>query len=252
MGGYDPTHFARLFVIEDRHAWFRARGELLGRLAADVTRDLPDGYRVLEVGCGTGAMLQVLDRVCDRGEVIGMDLFAEGLTFARQRTSCQLVVGDANDPPFGAEFALVGMFDVLEHLPDDEHVLRRMRDLLLPGGSLLLTVPADPTLWSYFDEDARHVRRYELADLERKLAAAGFQVSYITYFMRALVPIMRWYRRVGPARRASAGAERDLRVVPVVNDLLYWIFRLEARAIEQRRQLASGTSILAIARRPSE
>lgn len=250
MSEYDPAHFARLFAIERRHAWFRARREMIGQLVADIARDLPDGYRVLEVGCGTGAVLQELERVCERGHVIGMDKFAEGLDFARQRTACPLVVGDAHDPPFGAEFALVGMFDVLEHLADDEGVLQRMAALLLPGGTLVLTVPADPTLWSYFDESACHVRRYELHDLERKLDAAGFEVAYITHFMRALAPIMRAYRRLVPLLGGRQGTERDFTVIPIANEVLYRILRRESNAIEERRQLTAGTSILAIARRP--
>lgn len=246
---YDPSHYDRLFAVEDRHAWFRARGELLGRLAADVTRDLPDGYRVLEVGCGTGAMLQVLERVCTRGDVVGMDLFPEGLHFARQRVSCQLVIGDANDPPFGQEFVLVSMFDVLEHLIDDEGVLRRMGDLLLPGGALLLTVPADPTLWSSFDVAARHQRRYELPALQAKLHQAGFEVEYITYFMQALAPLLRIYRRP-PLLKGVRQTQAELRIIPGLNSMLYWILRREAEIIRRRKHLARGSSILAIARRP--
>ena len=247
---FDPDHFARLAAIEERHAWFRARRELIGRLAAELTRDLPDGFRVLEVGCGTGSVLQELEAVCERGQVVGMDLFAEGLRFARQRVACPLVVGDANDPPFGAEFDLVGLFDVLEHLPDDGHVLQRMRGLLRPGGALLLTVPADPSLWSYFDEDAHHLRRYELPELTTKLTTAGFDVAYITHFMRALVPIMRAFRRAGRRWGGARGAERDLKILPLANEALYWLLARESPSIMQRRHLPRGTSILAIARRP--
>src|SRR4051794_27862985 len=187
---YDPTHFEKLFAIEQDHAWFKARNELIGEVAGEVTNDLPDGYRVLEVGCGTGAVLQVLEKRCRSGLVIGLDNFAEGLQFARHRTSCPLVIGDANAPPFGEAFDLVGLFDVLEHLPDDEGVLRKMSSLLLPGGVLLLTVPANPDLWSYFDVASHHVRRYRLDELRSKLIAAGFDIEYITHFMRALVPVM--------------------------------------------------------------
>lgn len=248
---YDPAHFAPLFAIEQKHAWFRARNEMIGELAAEITRVLPEGFRVLEVGCGTGAVLQVLEAVCSRGQVVGMDTFEEGLRFARLRTSCQLVVGDANQPPFGAEFNLVGLFDVLEHLPDDEGVLRHMGELLLPGGALLLTVPADPTLWSYFDEDSHHLRRYELADLRGKLTAAGFEVEYLTHFMRPLVPLMRVYRRAAPLRGKSAGVARDLKVIPVVNELLFHLLRRERARIQARKQIDGGTSILAVARWPA-
>lgn len=252
MDGFDPAHFARLAAVEQRHAWFRARRELIGHLAADLTRDLPGAYRVLEVGCGTGDVLRVLEQACPGGQVIGMDIHAEGLRFARQRTACRLVLGDANDPPFGAEFALVGMFDVLEHLPDDEHALRRMYGLLQPQGALMLTAPADPALWSYFDESARHVRRYEVHDLERKLRNAGFTVEYITPFMQIMVPIMHAWRRAAPRLGGSRDTTRDLAVIPVANEVLYWLLKREAPRLEQRRTLPRGSSILAIARRSED
>lgn len=248
---YDPAYFAELFAIEDRHAWFRARRELIGEIVAERVQAAPDGYRVLEVGCGTGSVLQTLDSVCHRGQVVGMDTFSEGLRFARTRTDCELVVGDANRPPFGREFTLVGMFDVLEHLSDDEGVLRRMSELLLPGGTLLLTVPADPALWSYYDEAAHHVRRYALADLEVKLEGAGFVVDYLTYFMGPLALAIRAYRRLLPQLGGTRRSSVEHQVIPVANEIFYRILKAEHAQIRKRRRLSRGTSLLAIARWPA-
>ncbi|HYN88796.1 MAG TPA: class I SAM-dependent methyltransferase, partial [Ardenticatenaceae bacterium] len=153
---YDPQHFAPLFAIEDRHFWFRSRNRVIAAVARQLTADLNARYRVLEVGCGTGNVLRVLERVCARGTVMGMDLFAEGLSYARARTTCTLLQGDMRRPPFDAEFDLIGLFDVLEHLPDDVQVLRDLYAMLAPGGRLLMTVPAGPSLWSYFDEASGH------------------------------------------------------------------------------------------------
>src|SRR4030095_3337719 len=91
---YDPAYFARLFSIEDRHFWFRARNRVIATVVAQLRTPLAPGYRVLEVGCGTGKVLKMLDGVCSDGIVTGMDLFGEGLHFARTRTSCALVQGD--------------------------------------------------------------------------------------------------------------------------------------------------------------
>lgn len=244
---YDPHHFSALVAIEERHAWFRARNEMIGERVAEVIADLPDGFRVLEVGCGSGSVLQVLERVCSRGEVVGLDLYEEGLHFARSRTNCTLVRGDAYDPPFGQEFSVVGMFDVLEHLPDDSRVLKRMSEILLPEGVLMLTVPADPALWSYFDEASHHARRYTLPELEQKLTSSGFHVEFISHFMMPLYPIMRLYRGIG-RRRGADTVDRDLKIVPIFNEILYWTLRQEHRAIRQRKQLPLGTSIFAMAR----
>ena len=255
---YDPAHFAMLFASEDRHFWFRARNRILATLAEQVTRKLPDGFRVLEVGCGTGNVLAALAQACRRGTVLGMDLFAEGLRFARQRSGCQLLQGDMCQPPFAAQFDVVGMFDVLEHLPDDEQVLRDAHRMLAPGGALLLTVPAHQSLWSAFDEAGHHCRRYELPDLETKLARAGYTVEFLTEYMATIFPLVWLHRRLaggGQARGASTHDQTqkmiadELRITPGVNGVLTFLLFQEARWLARRRRLPFGTSLLAIARK---
>ncbi|MHC4777594.1 MAG: class I SAM-dependent methyltransferase, partial [Planctomycetota bacterium] len=168
-----PTHteppFPALFETEDRHFWFRARNRVIDALVASTVSRMEPGFLALEVGCGTGNVLRHLEKTCRRGRVVGMDLFAGGLRFARTRTSCPLVTGDMAFPPFRRPFDLVGLFDVLEHLPDDDSALRNIRGLLRDGGRLVVTVPAHQFLWSYVDEFSQHRRRYGPADLKRAL-----------------------------------------------------------------------------------
>jgi len=253
---YDPHYFAPLFAAEDRHFWFRARNRLIARLVTQITSRLPSGYRVLEVGCGTGNVLRVLEAICDRGVVVGMDLFVEGLRYARFRTCCPLVQGDMHKPPFGATFDVIGLFDVLEHLPNDIQVLRDLHAMLAPGGALLLTVPAHASLWSYFDEASHHCRRYEADELRHKLEDVGFRVEYLTQFMAPLFPMIWLGRRVAQLLNRRMGARpstadamaiNELRIVPIVNNWLYWLLRQEDRLIGRRKHLPIGTSLLAIA-----
>jgi SAM-dependent methyltransferase len=255
---YDPTYFERLFAIEDRHFWFHTRNRVIATVVSQIVAGLAPGYRVLEVGCGTGNVLRVLEQACPRGTVVGMDLFAEGLQYAHQRTNCPLVQGDMHMPPFGAQFDLIGLFDVLEHLPDDMQVLRDLHAMLAFGGVLLLTVPAHPSLWSYFDEASHHCRRYELAELENKLIGTSYRVEYITQYMASIFPLV-WLgrrltaltdrRRAGDAGHTHDLAARELRITPVVNDLLALLLAQEARLIARRRPLSIGTSLLAVARK---
>jgi len=258
---YDPTYFAPLFAIEDRHFWFRARNRVISTLVRQITAGLSSGYWVLEVGCGTGNVLRVLEQACPDGVVVGIDLFAEGLQYARQRTSCPLLQGDMHAPPFGTQFDLIGLFDLLEHLPDDMQVLRDVHAMLASGGTLLLTVPAHPSLWSYFDEASRHCQRYELAELRNKLIRTGYRIEYLTQYMASIYPLVWLGRRLtamidrrptGDADRTHDLASSELRIMPVVNDLLAWLLAQEARVIARRRSLPIGTSLLAVARKESE
>jgi SAM-dependent methyltransferase len=255
---YEPAYFSPLFAIEDRHFWFRARNRVISQLVASLTRRLPPGYHVLEVGCGTGNVLRVLEQACPRGTVIGMDLFAQGLSFARRRTACPLVQGDVHAAPFRVPFEVIGLFDVLEHLSDDQRILADLWTLLAPGGTLLLTVPAHAVLWSYFDEAAHHCRRYAPAELHQKLRAAGYEVEYLTQYMAPLFPLVWLGRRLArlvphrdrAARTADALALSELRITPGLNGLLSWLLAREAPLIARRRQLPIGTSLLAVARKP--
>jgi SAM-dependent methyltransferase len=255
--GFDAACFEPLFAAEDRHFWFVARNKVISSLMAQAVEGLPAGYRVLEVGCGTGNVLKALERTCASGSIVGMDLFAEGLDFARSRVACGLVQGDLAAPPFDRPFEAIGLFDVLEHLPDDEDVLCRLRDLVVPGGALVLTVPAHMSLWSYFDVASGHHRRYVLGDLVSKLRGAGFDVEYASEYLACLFPAMWAGRRLAAlfaGRTASPAAERDLalgelRIVPVLNGVLTWVLSQEARLMARRRRLPVGTSIVALARR---
>ena len=254
--GYDPAFFAKLDGVEDRHFWFRARKRAVGTILRQIAAEFPPGYNVLELGCGNGGMLRLLQQCCPGGHVFGMDLFREALVHAKYRSNRPLVQGDVLRPPFSAALHLVGMFDVLEHIQDDEQVLRSVRTMLVPGGALCITVPAHMSLWSYFDRAARHARRYMFEELFDKLKTAGFKVEYQTEFMSWIYPLVWLGRRIN--RQFSHGngtagmaelTEADFTIVPGVNGFLDRALAGEANLIQNRRRISLGVSLLAVARR---
>lgn len=253
---YDPKYFLPLFETEDRHFWFRSRNVILSRILEKYSSELPDGFRLLEVGCGTGNVLKILETTCSRGQVTGMDLFSDGLRFARRRVQLPLIQGDMLNPPFKTGFDILCMFDVLEHLPDDIEVLRSAGKLLVEGGRLLLTVPADPRLWSYFDTASHHYRRYTRVELEKKMAEAGYDVDFISPYMFAIYPAVWFNRRLSGKSKSGqplneAGVEKktteELAIVPGVNEILTWLLSREAGWLAGGRRLPFGTSLLAVA-----
>jgi len=254
---YDPDLYASLVAVEDRHFWFRARNRAITAVFESLRSGLRPGYRVLEVGCGTGSVLRDLQMSATGGTVIGMDLHVEGLRYAQARVNpALLVVADAGHPPFSVRFDVVGLFDVIEHLDDDVAVLKQLREVLTAGGALMLTVPAHKSLWSYFDVVAHHRRRYERAELNDKLVAAGYSVEYLTPYMGVLHPLLWAGRRlaasIGPRQADAASArslaEADLRVRPVSGALLGFLLGQELPWLRRRRRLPMGASLLAVAR----
>jgi SAM-dependent methyltransferase len=256
---YDPAFFQLLFEVEDKHFWFRSRNRTIAAWVELLTSELTTSFRVLEVGCGTGNVLRVLGQACPNGTVVGMDLFAEGLKYAKERTSVALVQGDMHHPPFAGQFDIIGLFDVLEHLPDDRQVLRDLKGMLREGGALLLTVPAHPRLWSYFDEASHHCRRYQPEELKHKLVETGYNVEYTTQYMMSVFPLVwvgrhltslrgRLFRRQSSASREEL-AIRELHPMPIVNEVLSQLLDIEGRWLERGHSLPLGTSLLAVATR---
>ena len=255
---YSPEQFAPLFAAEAQHFWFRSRNRCIAA-ALSTLPDLGAIRDVLEVGCGTGIVLEHLQRVLPLARLVGIDLHEEGLAFARRRFGGSLIRADVLQYRPEQPFDLVGAFDVIEHLDDDVAILRHLRERLRPGGYIVLTVPAHRSLWSYFDEVAHHRRRYAVAELEAKLVGAGFVDVHVTQFMAALFPVM-WLKRhfLGESAKglARAGlneqqsaAESDLRINPLANWLLEILTRPDSMLISRRIPVPVGTSLCALATR---
>src|SRR4030095_12517772 len=116
---------------------------------------------LLEVGCGTGFVLQGLHAALPALRLTATDAAAEGLALARTRApSASLRQQDARELDARGEYDLAAAFDVLEHIPEDIDVMARLRNAVKPGGGVLITVPQHPWLWSRADEIGHHVRRY--------------------------------------------------------------------------------------------
>lgn len=244
--GYDPRFFGELYALEAGNWWFRARNRLI--LTA-LTRHFPGMTDFLEVGCGTGFVLQAVAAKFPGVRIVGTELFPEGLEFARSRVpSAEFCQMDATDIPFQQHFDVIGAFDVIEHIRDDELVLSQMHDALKPGGGLVLTVPQHAWLWSEQDVQACHERRYSRQELIQKLREAGFRVEWFTSFVSALLPLM-WMSR----RRRKPGTDFDplaeLRISPLTNGILSMIMNVERALIGAGLSLPWGGSLLVVARR---
>ena len=126
---FGPDRLARIEAMGQWHFWFAGRRARLDRLLGELLRT---PRTILDVGCGTGLMLELLDR---RHRLVGTDLLLEGLSLAATRNPDALLVrADATDLPFQENaFDLILLLDVLEHL-DDTLALREARRVLRPGG----------------------------------------------------------------------------------------------------------------------
>jgi SAM-dependent methyltransferase len=246
-GGFDRASFDHLVRCEDASFWFRGRNKLI---AWALERHFPAARSLLEVGCGTGYVLAGLRRERPELRLAGAELYPEGLRYARERLpGVEFLQLDATNIPYDGEWDVVGAFDVLEHVEDDEAAIAGLRLAARPGGGVLVTVPQHPSLWSAADDYAHHVRRYTRSELVGKLRGAGLEIALVTSFVSILLPAMylsRWReRRAGndfdPEREHAAAARVKL---------LDRVLDLERTAIRRGVSLPAGGSLMAVARRP--
>ncbi len=247
--GFDPALFTDLAALEARNFWFRARNRLI---VWALQRQVTAFTDFLEVGCGTGYVLQGVAAAFPDAHLCATEAQTEGLQFAAARVPrAAFLQMDARQMPFDREFDAVGAFDVIEHIAEDEAVLAQMHRALRPGGSLLLTVPQHPFLWSEYDVRAHHVRRYTAGELRQKLARAGYEIVKMTSFVSVLLPLMMLSRLTRRTAAPDYDPLAELRIGAVTNALLERALDAERLLIRAGITLPCGGSLLAVARRPA-
>jgi SAM-dependent methyltransferase len=243
-GGYDTELFRQLAELEPTSWWFRTRNDLIERT---VRTHFSSAKRVLEVGCGTGYTMLALQRAVPEAELTGTELFEEGLTYARERLpDVRFEQLDAMTMDYRGAFDLICAFDVLEHIGDDEGVLRAFHRAIAPGGGVVVTVPQHPVLWSEADVYAHHERRYRRPQLVGRLRDAGFEVVRVTSFVTLLAPLM-----VASRLRERFGASFDplgeFAIPRGLDRAFEKVARAEQRLLARGASLPFGGSLLAVA-----
>jgi len=242
---YPEKIFSQIAALEAGHWWFVSRNALL--LWAVKNKVTP--FRTfLEIGCGTGFVLQNLQKNFPSVEFYGSEYYEEGLSFARQRVPSAIFRRlDATKLHEEEVYDAIGAFDVLEHIEEDGRTLKNLAQALKPKGYLVVTVPQHRWLWSDVDRQAHHVRRYTAFELKAKMRKAGLQICFLTSFVSLLVPLM-WI-----VRRKMVHKEYDpldeFRISGMTNFLLSGVMRLEIFFIRMGIRFPWGGSLLMVAQK---
>lgn len=242
----DRAVFDRMAELDQQHWWFTARRRILSSIIRRIVRP-PGDARILELGCGTGHNLAMLGGF-GRVEASELDDHARALSSERLgRPVEKVALPDLDAFPDGG-YDLIALLDVLEHVPDDQGSLAAIRTRLKPGGALLLTVPANPWMWSAHDVAHHHHRRYRKSEIAALARSAGLEVELLSPFNTLLFPLIAGVRLANKARGYDS-ADDALPAAPV-NRALDTIFGVEAGLIG-RVPLPFGVSLVAVLRRPA-
>jgi SAM-dependent methyltransferase len=232
-------------ALEDKHWWYRS-------LRSVVLRRLGKAQRILDVGCGTGGMFDLVHR---RG-VVGIDVSETALGYARGRGLSRVARACACALPFpAASFDLVLALDVIYHraVPDDAVAIAECARVLRPGGTVMIHAPAYRWLSGAHDRAVHGARRYTRGRVRQLAAAAGLEIGELTYrnavalpFAVALRTVRRNTRRPGEGLPPS-----DLRPLPLwLNAALSFVSRAESAILDVAR-LPAGLSVWCVARKPA-
>ena len=138
------------------------------------------------------------------------------------------------------EYTAAVSYNVLEHIEDDQAALTSMRHLVLPGGAVIIVVPAFPFAMSPVDIATGHVRRYTIRSLREVMTRAGLRVERIDY--ANALGLIGYYMATSVFRMAP----KEGRMVKVYDKMVV----PATKAMERRVRPPFGQSVFAVARRP--
>jgi SAM-dependent methyltransferase len=266
----NPEEYARMHQFEDWYWWFVARRRSALQFVADYGLRRPTNddrpttndqrpttndqapcikLRILDAGCGTGALLDGLNRI-PGALVFGADIAREALAFSAGRGHRRLAQTDLTALPFADNsFEIVTALDVVEHVEDDVGALREIARVLRPGGVLLMSVPAYRFLWSSHDVALHHKRRYTTHSMEPRLRKAGLTPVKLTYLLAFLFPAIALYRLADRLRQPRGEPKAHLVAIPsVINRFLIALQEAEL-SLARRINLPFGVTLFCVARK---
>lgn len=237
-----PETYQLMRQIEDGHWWFVARRKILASLLG--RQDISAQADILEVGCGTGGNIDMLNRF---GTVTCVELDENAANLARERKLATVLNGALPDelPEFSRKFDVIALFDVLEHVKEDGVSLQVVSALLKPGGCIVVTVPAFNFLWSQHDNENYHQRRYRKHNLVNLANQCDLSLDYVSYFNFWLFPLVasiRLIRKIIPYQESW----RDMQMPNgAINGILQAVFSSERYQIG-KLSFPFGISLVAV------
>jgi ubiquinone/menaquinone biosynthesis C-methylase UbiE len=243
--------YKRNYELEQHYWWFVGVRAMVQELLTLSVRDKNLG-KVLDVGCGTGALMDQL-QACSE-ELLGVDISPGALNYCSLRGHKNLLLTDASHTALpSAYFDVITAIGIIEHLEDDEAFLVEMKRILKPGGIIILLTSSFPYLWSMHDTANEHKRRYYLRLLNRKINTLGLEttrISHLNFFLFPLIaPMLILHRLI-----YGIESEYPQRIMPnlprLINALLTQLLIFEAKLMRWIH-FPWGISMIGVFRKPT-
>ena len=211
---------------------------------------------ILEIGCSSGFLLKDIGDRLRHAIVIGADVVREPLyRLAAVMPSIPLLRFDLLKCPMpDNSLDAVVMLNVLEHIEDDVTAIAQMLRIIKPGGIVVIEVPAGPHLYDGYDKCLMHFRRYDSANLCRKLSDAGFSVIRRSHLGFFLYPAFVWTKRRNQRALSMTDGLQQFVTKSAVKTSSSVLFRLIVameRMVGRWINFPIGVRCLVVARKPA-
>lgn len=240
------SHYEDIARHQDTHWWYRGMAAINESLLKEYAPRRKN-LKILDAGCGPGAMLVRLKKF---GDVIGVDISDEALHYAKKRGVVKK--GDIMKLKFNSNtFDVVICMDVLYHMwvKDEIKAVKELNRVLKKDGILLVREPAYNWLRGNEDRGSLTARRFSRNNLHEKIVQGDFRMLKLTYANFFLFPVVLLVRSIGSLKSSSEQGKSDLSLPPtVINQLLYGVLLVE-RLLIRFVSLPFGSSLICVARK---
>lgn len=246
----ERSEYDLIYAVEMRHWWYRGMASI-SRAVIERYYSPGKNLRILDAGCGTGGAIATF--LADYGQVTGFDLSKDALHYCCVRRLQAVACASVSAIPFGySSFDLVTSFDVLyeRSVNNETDALRELHRVTVPGGRLLLRLPAYHWLHSHHDEIVHTARRFTSKQVARLLLDSGWNVDHLSYANSILFPLVllkRLAEKLAPGQKPTSDLEVN---VGWLSGAFQRILAGEAHAVAGVG-LPFGLSIIAVGRKPA-
>jgi SAM-dependent methyltransferase len=252
---FSAPYYERMRLLEAGSWWNAGMRDIAAQLLERA--ELPKNGTLVDVGCGSGQTMSWFEHEHPGWKSAGIDVSIDGVNAARA-AGLDVTLADALRLPFASRTAdLIITLDVLQHLPfpdGDVDCLKECARVLKPGGYIFVRTNCQ-SIPRATDDPANMFRKYDPADLERKLIAAGFDVIALSR-ANAILGFAEVLREIRASRESGSGYH-GLLAVPEQNRGLGYsakraVLRAEGKLISGGARLPAGRSIVALCRIPPQ
>ena len=242
----EPKEYQIMCEAEESHWWYEGMAAIM-RAVVEAHYRPGSNLRILDAGCGTGASMGLL---AEYGEVTGFDMSPHAIRLGRTRGYQRLAIASAMAIPFTDEtFDLVTSLDVLYFVNvRDSTALQEFARVLMPGGRIIVRVPAFDWLRGIHDIKVSTGHRYTVTELSRKMIQIKLRLELMSYAISILFPMVVLKRLC--ERWLPMQTDSDIAIdLKCLGKLFKRCLILESHVIT-KWSLPFGLSIIAVGRKP--